>query len=43
LALPPYFAQFDWKEAARVADKDIIEGKVNSFSSVEDLMADLKA
>jgi hypothetical protein len=43
LTLPAYFAKFDWKEAEKVADEDIEDGKVKSFSSVEDLMTDLKA
>jgi hypothetical protein len=43
LSLPPYFADFDWQKAEGEADADISAGRVASFSSVDDLLADLKA
>jgi len=42
LTLPPYFKDFDWKEAETEADEDIAAGKIKSFNSVEDFIADLK-
>lgn len=43
LSLPPYFAAFDWQKAEKEADADITAGRVKSFSSVDDFLADLKA
>jgi len=43
LALPPYFARFDWKKAEEDADADIAAGNVKSFSSVDEFPAALKA
>ena len=43
LTLPPYFKDFDWKKAEKEADAEIKTGKVKSFSSVDDFLADLKA
>ena len=43
LSLPPYFAAFDWRKAEEEADADIASGRVKSFSSVDDMLADLKA
>jgi hypothetical protein len=43
LALPPYFARFDWKKAEEDADADIAAGNVKSFSSVDEFLTDLKA
>lgn len=43
LSLPPYFAAFDWQKSEEEADADIAAGRVKSFSSVDDLLADLKA
>jgi hypothetical protein len=43
LTLPPYFADFDWQKAEDEADADIAAGKIISFSSVDDFLADLKA
>jgi len=43
LSLPPYFAAYDRQKAEKEADADIAAGRVKSFSSVDDLLADLKA
>ncbi len=43
LTLPPYFARFDWEKAEEEADADIAAGKVKSFSTVDEFLADLKA
>ncbi|MBU2026342.1 MAG: hypothetical protein KJ814_01815 [Proteobacteria bacterium] len=43
LTLPPYFRNFDWEKAEAEADADIAAGRVECFTSVEDLLADLKA
>ena len=43
LTLPTYFRNFDWKKAEQEADDDIKQGRVKSFSSVDELLADLKA
>ena len=43
LTLPPYFRNFDWEKAEAEADADIVAGRVACFTSVEDLLADLKA
>jgi hypothetical protein len=40
--LPPYFKDFNWEKAEAEADKEVAAGKVKSFNSVEDLIADLK-
>jgi len=42
LTLPPYFRNFDWEKAEAEADADIAAGRVACFTSVEDLLADLK-
>ena len=42
LTLPPYFRGYDWKKAEAEADKDIAEGRIKSFKSVKELLADLK-
>ena len=42
LTLPPYFKGYDWKKAEAAADKDIAKGRVKSFKSVKELLADLK-
>ena len=42
LTLPPYFKGYDWKKAEAEADKAIAEGRVKSFKSVKELLADLK-
>jgi hypothetical protein len=43
LTLPPYFTDFDWKRAEKVADEDIKKGRVKSFSAIDEFVADLKA
>jgi phenylacetate-coenzyme A ligase PaaK-like adenylate-forming protein len=42
LAMPPYFRDFDWEKAESEADEEIAAGKIKSFDSVEDFLADLK-
>ena len=42
LTLPPYFKEFDWEKAEAEANKEIASGKIKSFDSVEDFIADLK-
>jgi len=42
LTLPPYFREFDWEKAEAEANKEIASGKIKSFHSVEDFIADLK-
>jgi hypothetical protein len=42
LTLPPYFKNFDWKKAEAKADKEVLAGKIKSFSSIEDFLSDLK-
>jgi len=42
LTLPPYFKEFDWEKAEAEANKEIAAGKIKSFDSVEDFIADLK-
>jgi len=42
LTLPPYFKDFDWEKAEAEADKEISNGKVKSFDSIEDFISDLK-
>ena len=42
LTLPPYFKGYDWKKTEANADKAIAEGRVKSFKSVKELLADLK-
>jgi len=42
LTLPPYFREFDWEKAEAEADKQIASGKIKSFDSIEDFIADLK-
>lgn len=41
LTLPPYFKGFDWEKAEKEADADIAAGRVKSFSSVDEFLADL--
>ena len=43
LTLPAYFRNFGWKKAEQEADDDIKQGRVKSFSSVDEFLADLKA
>ena len=43
LTLPAYFRKFDWKKAEQEAADDIKQGRVKSFSSVDEFLADLKA
>jgi len=43
LTLPPYFKNFDWEKAESEADADIEAGRVKSFTSLDDFLADLKA
>ncbi len=42
LSFPPYFRTYDREQAEREADEDIAAGRVNTFETVEDLLADLK-
>lgn len=42
LTLPPYFQNFDWTKAEVEADADIAAGRVGRFSSVEEVLSDLK-
>lgn len=42
LTLPPYFKGYDWKKAEAGADKAVKEGRVKSFKSVKEFLADLK-
>ncbi len=42
LTLPPYFRQFNWKQAEKEADEDIRTDCINSFDSIEDFLIDLK-
>ncbi len=42
LTLPPYFRNYDWEKAEAEADDAISRGKVKSFDSAEELIADLK-
>ena len=41
ISLPPYFAAFDWQKTEEEADTDITGGRVKSFSTVDDFLADL--
>lgn len=43
LTLPPYFKDFDWKKAEEEADRDVLSGKLKSFSNVEDFLTELKS
>jgi hypothetical protein len=43
LSLPQYFKNFDWEAAEKEADAEIASGKVKSFNTVDDFLADLKA
>jgi len=43
LSMPPYFKNFDWEIAEKEADEDILEGRIKAFSSVNELLTDLKA
>jgi hypothetical protein len=43
LTFPAYFRNFGWKKAEQEADDDIKQGRVKSFSSVDEFLADLKA
>jgi hypothetical protein len=43
LSFPPYFKNYDWDKAEKEADNDIKKGRVKSFSSVDEFLADLKA
>jgi hypothetical protein len=42
LTLPPYFMNYDWEKAEAEADNAILKGKVKSFDSYQELIADLK-
>ena len=42
LTLPPYFRNFDWKNAEAEADKEIEAGKTKSFKSAEAFLLDLR-
>jgi len=42
LSFPPYFREFNWEKAEAEADKEIASGKITSFNSVEDFIANLK-
>ena len=43
LTLPTYFINVDWKKAEKEANDDVKKGRVKSFSSVDEFLADLKA
>ncbi|MCX5813689.1 MAG: hypothetical protein NT178_14255 [Proteobacteria bacterium] len=43
LSFPLYFKNYDWDKAEKEADNDIKKGRVKSFSSVDEFLADLKA
>lgn len=43
LSMPPYFKNFNWEMAEKEADEDIIEDRMKSFSSADELLTDLKA
>ncbi|MBI3398408.1 MAG: hypothetical protein HY026_04145 [Deltaproteobacteria bacterium] len=42
LHLTPYFKGYDWSKAEVEADEAIAKGKVKSFNSAQELLADLK-
>lgn len=42
LKLPHYFMKYDWKKAEIEANHEISLGKIESFDTVEDFIADLK-
>lgn len=42
LSLPEYFLHFDWEDAEKEADDDIKAGRTKKYSSVEELLSDLK-
>lgn len=43
LTLPPYFKAYDWDKAEKEADSEIKAGRTKSFSTVDELLADLKS
>lgn len=43
LTLPQYFKNYDWEKAEKEADEDIASGRIKSFSSLDELLADLNA
>jgi hypothetical protein len=43
LSLPEYFKGFDWLKAEKEADEDIASGRIMTFASVDEFLADLNA
>lgn len=41
--MPEYFRKYDWKKAEAEADEEIKAGRVKSFDTVEEFLADLKS
>jgi len=42
LTFPQYFKNFNWKNAEKEADEEIVSGKTKSFDSLDDFISDLK-